>query len=166
VQAKAIVGIKGLTLVAVRRGPKPGPTAAMRRALGRYLQERSSAAYRRPGALSIVGPKEIEIGITLVLTVADLARAGSIAETVRSKINALLDTATGGLDKLGWPLGLMVSQADVSAAISEVDGVLEIGGLTIRRLGESTAPIRANELIVLREKDLSIDCRQSEEEVA
>lgn len=166
VQAKALVGRKGLRLIAVRRGPDPNPTAAMRRALERYLEQRSSSAFSRPGALSVEGPVPVQIGLSVSLTVQDLALAGEIAEAVKSRIIALLDTATGGLDGLGWPMGLMVSEADLSAAISEVPDVLEIDRLIPRRLDDSAAAIHANELVMLSEGDLSIVCVQSEEEAA
>ncbi|MCV9961728.1 hypothetical protein OIU34_07410 [Pararhizobium sp. BT-229] len=166
VQARAFLSGAGISLVAVKSGSNPLPTSAIRSALARYLRSRAAPVFRRPKALAVEGPDLIAMELSVVIAVADLAKAGSIAERVQKRVLALFDTASGGVDGQGWRLGTTITQTDVAAVIADIPGVDEIDPIAIHRQDGLLGPVGPRQLATLSESSLSITCRQSLGEVA
>lgn len=166
VQARAFLSDTGITLVAVKSGSNPLPAAIIRSALSRYLRARAAPVFRRPKALIVEAPGLVAMEVSVNIAIADLAKAGAIAEKVQKRLLGLLDTASGGVDGQGWRLGTTVTQTDIAAVVTDISDVDEIDSITIRRQDGGTGQIGPRQLAVLPESGLSITFRQSLEEVA
>jgi hypothetical protein len=161
-QAKAFAQAQGVRLVVIMRGRTQVPSNAVRRELARRLRDNSAPALRRPGALIVEGPHEVPVGITVELSVVDLAQAGVISEAVQASLRGLLDPGTGGLDGRGWPLGAAVTETHISAAIADIASIEEIASIRI----VLAAPLSASQIAVLPEDGLAIQWRQAQTEAA
>ena len=61
-----------------------------------------------------------------------LDNAGVLAREIEARLAAFFDTATGGADRLGWPLGLNPSEEDVALALIDTP-FLESIATVVRR---------------------------------
>lgn len=121
-----------IRLVVVMRGADPVPTAARRRELHRTLLPLASPLLGTNGALRIAGPTVRRLRVDLQLGVSSLDDAGTVARAARSAIAALFDTATGGVDGTGWPLGAAPAEADVAFALAHVPRLAGIASVSLR----------------------------------
>jgi hypothetical protein len=149
VQARALPTRSGVKLVVVMKGRAPVPTAAQVRELRRVLLEASPGSLAEPGALQIVGPVVRPLRVELTLRVESLDQAGALAKRVKENLAAFFDTAIGGLDRRGWPLGFNPSEEDIALALVDteyLDGIVEVrlrevgDDGTLRRWSDATAP--------------------------
>ncbi|HSK62780.1 MAG TPA: hypothetical protein VK893_03030, partial [Pyrinomonadaceae bacterium] len=168
VQARAVVRRGSLRLVIVMRGDDPQPAAAQVRELRRFLLEAAPAALSTPGALQIEGPKVRQLRIDLSLRIESLDHAGAIGEFVEQRLKSLFDTATGGIDNDGWPLGLNPTEDDIAFALIDAPNLESIGDVKLR---ESVAEgdvrpwpgtVKATEIVMLAEDPVRIEFKTAE----
>ncbi len=60
-----------------------------------------------------------------------LDRAGSVAEEVKTRVEALFDSAVGGISKDGWPLGANPREDDIAFALSDVPHLESIADIAL-----------------------------------
>nr|WP_315249408.1 hypothetical protein [uncultured Duganella sp.] len=128
-QARCFPSQGYVQLVAVMRGANPIPGAAQLRALRRMLVAAGPPAFGEHDALRLDGPALRRLRVDLRLRVASLDDAGAVARDARRRIMALFDSATGGVDGEGWPLGENPSQADVAVGLADLarlEGIVAI----------------------------------------
>jgi hypothetical protein len=129
VQARTLVRRGYLQLVVVMRGKTPTPNTAQIRELQRLLLAAAPATLGAPKALRIGGPAIKWLRINLQLRVATLDHAGALSRDVKVQLAGLFDTATGGIRKEGWALGVNPSQDDIAFALVDVprlEGILNV----------------------------------------
>ncbi|QDF37507.1 hypothetical protein FJN17_07970 [Bradyrhizobium symbiodeficiens] len=163
-QARSLQEPHGVRVIVIMRGRTPRPSNAVRRELARRLREKSTPALRRAGAIIVEGPREVRLGITLEVSVADLARAGPLAAEVEKRLRTLLDPAIGGIEGEGWPLGVTVTDTPVAAVLADIAGIEEIVSVEIVREDGLDAPLAATETPVLPADGLVIRWQQAEVE--
>jgi hypothetical protein len=162
VQARAI-GRRGfLKLVIVMRGDDSQPTAAQIRELRRILLEAAPAALSAPGALRIEGPTVRRLQIELELRIETLDHAGELGEFVKKQLQDLFDSAAGGMDKDGWPLGLNPTEDDIAFALIDAPHLESIGNVKLREVvGESEVrpwpeTVKETEIVMLADDPVRI----------
>jgi hypothetical protein len=162
VQARCLASRTGLRLVIVMKGRKPSPTSAQVRELRRLLLDAAPASLGAPGALTIVGPAARSLRLDLTLRIERLDSAGEVARDVKARLAAFFDTATGGVDASGWPLGASPSDEDIAVALLDVPLLESIGTVTLREHVEGAADrpwpaaLRPTEIVVLADDPVRI----------
>jgi hypothetical protein len=168
VQARAVVRRGFIKLVIVMRGDDPQPTAAQVRELRRFLLEAAPAALSAPGALRIEGPKVRRLQIESELRIETLDHAGELGEFVKQQLKSLFDTASGGMDQTGWPLGLNPTEDDIAFALIEAPHLESLGNIKLR---ESVAEgevrpwpqtVKETEIVMLADDPVRIDFETAE----
>jgi hypothetical protein len=122
-------------LVAVVKGADPVPGAARLRELHRMLLDAASPMLGARQALRIRGPALRRLRVDLRLRVASLDDAGAVARVARRRIVALFDTATGGVEGGGWPLGANPGEADIAAGLADVPRLQGIAAVELHEIG-------------------------------
>jgi hypothetical protein len=168
VQVRAVVRRGYIKLVVVMRGETPQPTAAQVRELRRLLLDAAPAALSATGALRIEGPKVRRLQLELALRVETLDHAGELGEFVKAQLKRLFDTATGGIDKDGWPLGLNPTEDDIAFALIDAPHLESIADVKRREsAGEGKlAPwpdaIKETEIVMLADDPVRIEFETAE----
>jgi hypothetical protein len=149
------------------RGENPQPTAAQVRELRRLLLDAAPASLSAPGALRIEGPKVRPLRIELTLRVEMLDHAGELGEFVKSQLKRLFDTATGGIDDDGWPLGVNPSEDDIAFALIDAPHLESIGSVKLRELAggkvrEWPNTLKETEIVMLAEDPVRIEFETAE----
>jgi hypothetical protein len=163
VQARAFVRPGRVRLVVVKRGPDPSPNAAERRELRRLLLAVAPPWLGVPRALAIEGPGIRRLRVELVLEVENLDHAGGLAIEVKKRMAALFDAVTGGIDRDGWPLGVVPRDDDVAWALSGAPDLVGIASVTLLEIATDgtvrrlPAAIKADELVVLAADGVRLD---------
>jgi hypothetical protein len=130
-QARSIPRSGYLRLVIVMRGKNPLPSAAQVRELRRLLLAAGPLSLSVPKALRIGGPRIRRLRIELELRVETLDDAGRLTDDVKRRLIELFDTATGGPDKDGWPLGASPTQDDVAFALLDAPRLAGVGDVKL-----------------------------------
>jgi hypothetical protein len=167
VQARAVVRRGYVKLVIVMRGDNPQPTAAQVRELRRLLLDAAPASLSAPGALRIEGPKIRRLQIELGLRVETLDHAGELGESVKSRLKQLFDTAVGGVDRDGWPLGLNPTEDDIAFALIDAPHLESITAVQRREIDEGTVSawpetVKETEIVMLADDPVRIEFETTE----
>jgi hypothetical protein len=119
--------------------------------MARYLAERTTPMLAVHGVLSPVAPTVVETRVELQLTVDDVEHTSSVEQEVRTRIEGLLDPASGGLDGTGWPLGATPTDTDIAAALDGVAHLFEIRDVRVveRETGARLTALSRGHLAVL-----------------
>jgi hypothetical protein len=171
-QVRALSAANGARVVAIMRGAEPRPSSAVMRELARYLQERAAPSLAVRGALTIAGPTLRTMRVDLRLTVDAIENGGTVARAAADRIAALIDPASGGLDRTGWALGVLPSQGDVAAALADIehlDGVDAVDFADATQDGETRSPprpLRPAELVTLARDGVRVVIAVTEQEPA
>lgn len=171
VQALAVLRRGYVRLVVVMRGKNPRPNAAQVRELRRLLLASAPVSLSAPKALRIEGPNIRRLRIELQLRVETLAEAGELAEFVKERLAGFFDTATGGIDKDGWPLGVNPSKEDITFALIDAPHLESIADVTLLESvddGKVRAwpeTLKATEIVMLADDPIRIDFKTKEEPV-
>ena len=134
---RAASGAGALRLVVVMRGPQIAPVRAVQRELQRLLLAAMAPGFGAAGsglALEIVAPKPRRLRVRAELNVATLELAGGVAERAQQALRQRLDPASGGDDRLGWPLGAAPDAAEVAATLIDTPALDGIEHLTLIEL--------------------------------
>jgi hypothetical protein len=162
VQARAFKSPGALRLVVVMRGADPVPSAPQRRELRRLLQE-SASPLLGGTAISIAGPRQRKLRLALRLRVATLEDAGDTARAVRDSLAAFFDSASGGVEGSGWPVGAAPAEDDIAFALADargLEGIAKIRMLEVQPDGSEIAwspAARADELVQLAKDGVRIE---------
>ena len=134
VQARALVRRGYVRLVVVMGGKNKLPNAAQIRELRRLLLDAAPAALSAPNALRIEPPSIRKLRISLKLIVESIDHTGALSAFVKEKLARFFDTATGGVDKDGWALGLNPSEDDIAFALTDAPYLESIEDVTLLEL--------------------------------
>jgi hypothetical protein len=129
-QARAFAGRGYVRVVVVMKGRNPQPTAAQVRELRRLLLDAAPSTLAAPSALRISGPSVRQLRVHLQLRTETLDYAGDLLRDVKARLASFFDTATGGAERLGWPLGVNPSEEDVALALIDIphlDSIEDVG---------------------------------------
>jgi hypothetical protein len=169
VQARAVVRRGYIKLIVVMRGENPQPSAAQVRELRRILLEAAPASLSVPDALRIEGPRVRRLQIEVALRVETLDQAGALGEFVKQQLNRFFDTAIGGVDKDGWPLGLNPSEDDIAFALVDAPHLESIADVQLHEsLGDGkvrpwpTEALKETELVQLADDPVRIEFETAE----
>lgn len=168
VQARCVARRAGLRLVIVMKGSKPKPTAAQVRELRRLLLDAAPASFGAPGAFQIAGPGVRRLRLDLMLRIERLDSAGAVGRDVKKRLAAFFDTATGGVDTRGWPLGANPSEEDIALALLDVPQLESIVDVKRREqvtgVGERPWPasLKPTEIVVLADDPVRIQFETAE----
>jgi hypothetical protein len=132
VQARCLTRGGHLRLVVVMRGKDPRPTAGQVRELRRLLLSAAPPSLGAPNALRIQGPQVRRLLVELGLRVDTLDHAGELGKAAKQSLAALFDSATGGTDGEGWPLGSNATIDDIALALHGLPHLLSIDRVTLR----------------------------------
>jgi hypothetical protein len=163
VQARAFVRPGSVRLVVVKRGPDPVPNAAETRELTRLLLAAAPLWLGVPRALTIDGPPIRQLRVGLVLEVESLDDAGALGIEVKKRVGALFDSATGGIDGDGWPLGIAPREDDIASALVGAPKLVGIVDVTLMEIGSDgterplPAAIGADQLVTLAADGIRLD---------
>ncbi len=170
-QAMAVVRPGKVRLIVVMKGSSPTPSAVQRRELPRLLLEASPVSMSAPRALQIAGPGIRKLRIDLVLQVARLEHSARASTWVKDALSRFFDTALGGVDGDGWPLGERPSEDDIAFVLSDAPLIVGIGDIKLREsLADGRAvnwpdAIKPTEIVVLAEDPVRITFTTAEAEV-
>lgn len=168
VQAHAFVRRGYIRLVVVMRGTNPQPNAAQIRELRRLLLASAPVSLSAPGALRIEPPVIRRLRIDLGLQVETLDNAGALTDFVKQQLAAFFDTATGGVDKDGWPLGANPNEADIALTLIDAPFLESITDVDLREItadGQvlpSLDKVKANEIVMLADDPVRIQFETAE----
>jgi hypothetical protein len=162
VQARCLLRKGFARLVVVMRGANPTPTAAQIRELRRVLLDDAPPSLSAKDALRIGGPGVRRLRVNLRLRVASLDDAGAVGDGAKSRLVALFDTATGGAEKTGWPLGENPTEGDIAMALHSVPRLEGIADVQMREIAADDTEllwpdtIKPTELAMLDEDVLRV----------
>jgi hypothetical protein len=151
-QARVLARGPAAALVLVARTDDPAPSPALVREVKRALLDNAPPALAAPGALVVTGPRLRPFQVRLTLATATLAYAAALAGAARDVLRAWFDSAAGGRDGRGWPLGARPDEAGIVARLlplQRLDGVHDV------QLEERGPDGRARPLQALRPDDLA-----------
>lgn len=161
-QARAFKSPRALRLVVAMRGEDPLPDAPQRREL-RSLLEESASPLLGGAAISIGGPRLRALRIALVLRVESLDDAGDTARAVRDRLKSFFDSASGGVEGIGWPIGAAPAEDDIAFALADapkLEGIAKIRMLEVLRDETEDAwrpAVRSDELVRLAKDGVRIE---------
>lgn len=160
VQARAFTTFAGVRLAVVMRGAVRTPSQSQVRELERYLAARAVPDLASGGALEIKGPRVLDLKLNLALNIGSLEDSGSVSEEATSRIQQLLDPATGGFDGQGWPLGEWPDRSDLAARLIDIARLEEIVdiGLAVTNQATPTTPTPLD-LPQVKSEDIHFDLR-------
>lgn len=162
VQARCLIRRGYARLILVMRGTNPQPNASQVRELRRLLLDASPVALAAPGALRIEGPAVRRLRIDLTLRIPTLDEAGDVGRDVKKRLARLFDTAEGGADGQGWPLGQRPTDGDIAYALMDLPSLESVADVTLQESKgrRSDAPwpesFKPNELAVLAEDPIRL----------
>jgi len=168
VQARAFARRGSIRLVVVMRGKNPRPNAAQVRELRRLLLAAAPMSLSATGALRIEGPAIRRLRIELVLRVETLDHAGALTDFVKKQLVLFFDTATGGVYKTGWPLGLNPSEGDIVLALIDAPFLESIERVDVREIADddsvlpSLETLKATEIAMLADDPIRITFETAE----
>jgi hypothetical protein len=166
-QVRALRTATGLRLIVVMRGRTARPGAGVLRELRSYLLSHSLPSLGGKDVLKIEGPEDVAIRIGLVLIVDDIAWGGEVARNAREAIERLLDPAIGGHEGVGFALGEIPSETDISATLVGIAHLEGIGSVTVTRAdGSPLATLKPSQLIRLAPDGVTVDVRLETEVLA
>ncbi|HLK48651.1 MAG TPA: hypothetical protein VKT49_10985 [Bryobacteraceae bacterium] len=167
VQARALPSGAGIQLVAVVRGQNPLPSQAQWRALLAELARCTSPALAAPAAIVKLPPRLVQVQVALTLAIQSIDSSGSVGRETTRRLLALVDPATGGLDRLGWPLGTLPTETDISAALDGVPSLESIESVTLAATfgGAAVQTPRPEDLPVITAEDITIQFQTVDVEV-
>jgi hypothetical protein len=155
VQARCFVRPGQVRLVVVMRGENPLPNAAQVRELSRLLLAAAPASLSVSDAFRITGPRIRRLRVVLELRVASLDYAGDVSRTVLQRVTALFDTAMGGANQEGWPMGETPAEDDIARALIDTRHLEGLGVVTLREVLPDgterpwTGAMKRDELVML-----------------
>ena len=103
-----------------------------------------------------------------MLRVESLDQAGQLSSSVKKKLAEFFDTATGGLDKDGWPLGANPTEEDIALAISDAPYLESIENVVLHEITEdgkelpSLEELGAREIVTLADDPVRIQFETAE----
>ena len=96
----------------------------------------------------------------LKLRVETLDHAGPLTDAVKKRLAGFFDTATGGVDGDGWPLGIAPTEDDIALALLDTP---DLDGIANVMLVESSdAPLKETELVMLDADPVRIEFETAE----
>jgi hypothetical protein len=161
-QARAFKRGGALKVVVIMRGDQPAPSAGQRRELRRLLQQ-SASPLLGDTAITIEAPRVRRLRLRLKLRVANLDDAGETATDVKDALTRFFDSASGGADSVGWPLGVAPAEDDIALALADARGLESIEQIRLIEIAAdgSELPwrptVRADELVMLATDAVRID---------
>jgi hypothetical protein len=159
-QARALRTATGLRLIVVMRGRTARPGAGVLRELKSYLLAHSLPSLAGKDVLRIEGAEEIPIRIGLELVVSDIARGGEVARAAQQAIERLLDPAIGGHEGVGFALGGIPSDTDITARLVGISHLEGIRSATVQRAdGSPLGTLKPSQLIRLAPDGVTVDVR-------
>ena len=167
VQARCFVRAGRARLVVVMRGDDPLPNAAQVRELGRLLLDAAPPSLT-PDRLRITGPRVRRARVVVKPRVASLDDAGAVSAAVQQRVRDLFDTAAGGADKDGWPLGATPSEDDVALALLGTPRLISVGGVELHEVNADgrespwTEDARPDQLVMLDKDGVRLEFRTVE----
>jgi hypothetical protein len=168
VQARAFLRRGYIRLVLVMRGKNPIPNAAQIRELRNLLLAAAPVSLSAPGALVIEGPGIRRLRIDLELRVETLDHAGELTTFVKKQLKNFFDTATGGLVKEGWALGVKPNEEDIALALIDAPYLESIGNVTLlESAGGISVPsglntLKPTDLVMLADDPIRIQFETAE----
>lgn len=162
VQARCLVRNGRVRLFVVMRGDTPLPSRAQQRELRRMLLAAAPAFLAAPGALTILGPELRRLRVDLVLRVAGLDVAGTLAREAKARLIQSFDTEHGGTWGEGWPMGSTPREDDIAEALLDLaglEGIVSIALLEVEASGAErpwTRAVGSSELARLAPVDIRI----------
>lgn len=150
-QARCLRSATGWRLVVVARGRLPLPSRAILRELQDLLARALPAAIAQAHRLAIEGPTLRPFRVRATLRLRSLDVAGKVAEDAKAALRRRFDSAAGGDDGQGWPLGRAPDEREIAATLVDIADLQGIEGLRIVAADRSPwhGTLRANELAVL-----------------
>jgi hypothetical protein len=103
-----------------------------------------------------------------MLRIERLDSAGAVGRDVKKRLAAFFDTATGGVDTRGWPLGANPSEEDIALALLDVPQLESIVDVKRREqvtgVGERPWPasLKPTEIVVLADDPVRIQFETAE----
>jgi hypothetical protein len=170
-QAFAMARQGYVRLVVVMSGKNPTPNTAQRRELRNYLLTLAPTSLGAPNALRIAGPDIRRLRLELTLRVTSLDKAGALGTWVKKKLERFFDTATGGIDEVGWQLGANPSEDEIAFALLDAPDLESIKNVTLHEIAADDrqqpwpALLKPTELAMLDEDPLRIHFETDEEPV-
>lgn len=162
-QARAFGDAGGVRVVVAMRGKDVRPGQAQRRELRRSLLAAAPPRLAHGRLLTIEPPALRRLRIHLVLRVDSLSGSGPLADQARRRLSEFFDTATGGLDRQGWPLGATPLEDDVGLALLDTPGIDSIDSILFEEIKDDgkgvrwTGQLRADQLAVLADDGVRLD---------
>ena len=167
-QARCLIRGDCVRLVVVMRGTNPRPNSAQIRELRRLLLDAAPPSLGALNALRIERPEVRRVRIDLTLRIATLDDAGAVAQEVKKRLTSLFDTAIGGVEHEGWPLGDNPTEGDIALALIDTPRLDSIASVGLRedqrdgREGPSPETIRPNELVMLADDPVRLQFATAE----
>lgn len=105
----------------------PAPDQLFLETVGRYLEPRRLLTTE----VHVRGPEYIDLWVTVGLDVVPGRDAAPVLEQAHRAVERFLSPLEGGFEGRGWPLGKAVEAAEISAAITRVEGVAKVEGVRL-----------------------------------
>ena len=96
-----------------------------------------------------------------------LDQAGALGESVKSQLKRLFDTAVGGVDNDGWPLGVNPTEDDVAFALIDAPNLESIAGVDLREVIDGAIQdwpktLKENEIVMLADDPVRLEFQTAE----
>jgi Baseplate J-like protein len=119
----------GVAIVPRSPDPRPLPSLELRREVRSFLRARAPASLA--GALEVVEPTYVPVGVAAVIAPLDPAAGGLVVAAAREALERFLHPLTGGPGGTGWPFGRGVYLSDVAALLEGLAGIDYVESLAL-----------------------------------
>jgi hypothetical protein len=154
-QARAIPVAGGLRLIVTMDRSDPQPHNADVRELKQYLLDRAAPQAAADGALTVEGPRDVGVRISVTLDVDAIESSGDVKAAAREKLEQLLDD---------WRIGDLLSETDVAGALADLPHLETIDAVAITTIaGAPLSTVKAFERVRVAAADLTIDTHVAQE---
>jgi len=152
-QVRALAARSGVRLLVAMRGDSPQPGNSQCRELERHLLALAPATLTAT-SLSITGPRERHLRVSLHLRVDRLEHAAAVRDECALRLCEAFDAARGGSGE-GWPIGACPREQDVTRVLDKVQHLDSIASLSLAEIMDGGAvalwppTFRADDLVRL-----------------
>jgi hypothetical protein len=123
------------------RAALPMPSLELRRAVARYLEERSELGLSAGGRIAVEPPRYVPVAVEADVYAVSLDRVAAAEQETERRVREFLHPLRGGPLGEGWEFGRPVSVSDVFVLLESVADVDHIENLRLHYFDRSTTEL-------------------------
>jgi Baseplate J-like protein len=152
-------GRVSLIIVPDSPDPRPCPSLELRRAVKKYLRDRSPSVLDAEERIVVRPPDYVTVSVYATIFVSTLDKASAVETEARKKLEEFLHPLRGGPEGDGWEFGRPVTRSDIFALLERIADIDRVEDLVFQfrdKKDPDRVRIEPNELLATGEHKLAI----------